>query len=81
MIRALNEYPDSKTIDLKNSELRKALNDVLDKVADRLDDTYQFSGAQVGAAKNLAMIFHRQGPRAAMDNPVVTDRLIKVRRD
>jgi hypothetical protein len=37
-----------------------------------------FSGAQVGAAKNLAMCVVRRGYRTALRDPAVKDRLIQV---
>lgn len=40
-----------------------------------------FSGAQVGAAINLAAIVCRRGYRAALRDPVVHDRLIQVCKD
>jgi hypothetical protein len=44
-------------------------------------DSFQwgcFSGAQVGAARNLAAMVCRHGYRNALRNPVVSDRLIQV---
>lgn len=39
------------------------------------------SGAQWGAAMNLALMFHRQGPRAVMADERVKDRHIQVQRN
>jgi hypothetical protein len=51
-----------------------------DEVVDRLNAQYGFSGAQVGAAKNIAACFLKQGPRRALDS-ADSDRHIQVSRD
>ena len=57
------------------------VRDVLDPVSHKLDKTYRFSGAQVGAAMNLACIVARKGYGDAMSDPEIKDRLIQVRKD
>jgi hypothetical protein len=48
--------PDSQ------EEFVEFLNEAIDKAADKLDATHGFSGAQVGAAKNIAAVFWKQTP-------------------
>lgn len=58
----------------------KRINVVADKVVAKLDkeDWGGFSGAMVGAAKNLATVTWRNGYRKALRMPAVKDRLIQV---
>ena len=44
-------------------------------------DRLGLSGAQVGAAKNLAAIFYRKGPDVAMSDKAVKDRTILVNKE
>lgn len=60
---------------------RQKLNDSADAVVHLLNAQYGFSGAQVGAAKNLASLVCRRGYRAALRMPEVKDRLIQVSRN
>lgn len=55
--------------------------EIAEPVVSRLDKTLGFSGAQVGAAKNLAWNIVRNGWGAAVSDPVVKDRLIKVSKE
>ena len=54
---------------------------LLEPVADRFSKPcLGFSGAQVGAAMNVATMLHRRGYREALQDPVVKDRLIQISR-
>ena len=54
------------------------LKRIRDATTDALNAKYGYSGAQVGAATNLALCVIRQGYRAALRNEAVKDRLIQV---
>lgn len=60
------------------SEQQARLKDLAEPVIGRLNETLGFSGAQVGAAQNLAACVCRHGYRAALRDPAVADRLIQV---
>ena len=59
-------------------ELGEKTDAQLDAVVNRLDKTYGFSGAQVGAARNLAFALYHHGPVAALTMDKIKDRLIQV---
>lgn len=62
-------------------ENKATLKSLANEVETRLDGVYGFSGAQVGAARSLAVIVCRRGYRAALRMPEVKDRLILVSRN
>ena len=49
-----------------------------DDIVTRIDKHMGFSGAQVGAAIQLAAHLYRKGPRACMEDEAVKDRHIQV---
>jgi hypothetical protein len=63
-----------------DDEARKTLEPARDAVMGKLNNEpwAGFSGAQVGAATNLAACVCKRGYRAAMRDPAVADRLIQV---
>lgn len=65
-----------------NEDFRITLEKVRDKAAVSLDEQYGFSGAQVGAATNLAAVFWRNTPLLAMDKMRTKDisRVIKLQK-
>lgn len=58
-------------------EMRKKIEDA---VLSEMDKRFGLSGAQWGAAMNLALILWRRGPIDALCDPAVRDRLIQVSR-
>jgi hypothetical protein len=78
LIRAIR---DASFSEWENDEARAKLDaEALEPVVSRCDSEPWggFSGAQVGAAKNLASCVCRRGYRAALRDEVVNDRLIQV---
>lgn len=63
-----------------HKELSDRLEALSDPVISALDKENGFSGAQVGAAQNLASCVLRRGYRAALRDPAVADRMIQVSR-
>jgi hypothetical protein len=53
-----------------------------DKAVNRLSDKYGFSGAQVGAARNLSAVFWKQGPQVGLDKMKKDDptRILKIQK-
>lgn len=64
----LNKSPDVDDVE----KLEKICAPIIDK----LNKHYGYSGAQVGAAKNIAACFYRNGYKEALDMPEVKDRKI-----
>lgn len=60
-----------------NEEVVEILNAAVDKAVDKLDDIHGFSGAQVGAAKNIAAVFWRLTPEEGMKK-VQSERIIQI---
>ena len=50
----------------KDEDFRKQFESVSNEVATRLDKKHGFSGAQVGAAKNIAAVFWRKTPEVGI---------------
>ena len=71
-----NPYPSEKT---EKDKIRAAWDAIVEPVIARLDRDNGFSGAQVGAAQNLAAKVLNQGWRAAVES-AGTDRAIMVSR-
>lgn len=78
MLRALLE----SKIDLDDESGRKQFNATLDERVGKLPviEKLGLSGAQWGAASNLAAFIYKNGPRAMMADPVVKDRHIQVQK-
>lgn len=66
--------------DEENQAQWAAVRKGCDGLIARVDKYMGFSGAQVGAAVNLAAHLYRKGPRAVMENDAVKDRHIQVSR-
>lgn len=78
-----NEPVDWVALDADDEKERSRILSISDEVADELDKTWGFSGAQVGAAKGLAFRTLRVGWKAALQeiNEDDPDRIILVSRD
>ncbi len=77
ILREIKDMPfDSEDEDEKKKQW-DAINKTADEVAHRLDETYGYSGAQVGAAKNIASIFMQHGMKKGLDK-APDDRHIQV---
>lgn len=63
-----------------NDERRIALKNLIDKAVRRADERFGLSGAQAGAAMNIACVLYKQGVVKAFEM-VEQDRLIQVNRD
>jgi hypothetical protein len=70
----LREYLDKPLLDTNDREACSAWGDA---IINELDKKYGFSGAQVGAAKHLAVCFLRDGYRKTV-RALPSDRLIQV---
>ena len=68
-------------LETEDAEQRELIKKGMDGVADELDKKYGFSGAQVGAARNLAAVIYRRGPADAFADPQIKDRLIQISKD
>lgn len=62
----------------ENNAAWKAVRKSCDDIVTRIDKHMGFSGAQVGAAIQLAAHLYRKGPRACMEDEAVKDRHIQV---
>lgn len=62
----------------ENNAAWKAVRKSCDDIVTRIDKHIGFSGAQVGAAIQLAAHLYRKGPRACMEDEAVKDRHIQV---
>ena len=85
---AIQHLSQSMMIDLSELQVpedKKEFSDtvkrVCDKWVDKLDSQHGFSGAQAGAAQNMAAIFWRKSPSVALDEMRSLDpeRIIKTR--
>ena len=80
-VETLRYFVENKVnLQTEDTVERDAITKGMDAVTDRLDKKYGFSGAQVGAARNLAAVVYRRGPKDAFSDPVVKGRLIRVRK-
>jgi len=80
VIEILRDYPNNEEIpqeeELRNEWLEKVFGE---KAIHRTDDTAGgYSGAQVGAAKNLAFHFLLDGWKSVMNEPALKDRHIQI---
>ena len=64
-----------------NLDDQGACQECIDSAVHRLNDQYRFSGAQVGAAANLAFRTRRVGYDKALREPAVKDRLIQIEKN
>ena len=76
------EKPDFGALE-KDDAAWRALRDRMDAAIFAIPEMKEMghSGAQFGAAVNLAIRFYRQGPRAVLTSPKIQDRKIQVSRD
>lgn len=65
----------------ENEKFVEILNTAVDKAANKLDDEHGFSGAQVGAAKNIAAVFWKQTPERAIKMLPDEERILKMQKD
>jgi hypothetical protein len=75
----IGEHVPAHGVELSDTETKR-IRKITDATVHRLDKEpwAGFSGAQVGAATNIAMCVLRRGYRAALRDPAVQDRLIQV---
>lgn len=72
-----------KEVPENNNDFTEALNNAIEYAEKNLDAKYGFSGAQAGAAANLAAVYWRKTPSVGLDmmrsnNP---ERIFKMKKD
>lgn len=66
----------------EDAKFAQIVTEIADKAAFKLDDKHGFSGAQVGAAKNIAAVFWKKTPEVGLEMMRAKDptRILKMRK-